>query len=157
MTTIQYIRVSSEEQAKDGHAGTQKLKLDIKHLFRDTETAKTAGRENFRKMLDFIRASKKPVILLVEKTDRLYRNMEEHLILTSLMTSKGLQIREKFSTVTLPVTKSSCIDSSISSPKTLSRISLRRSRKASIRKSKPESESSKLKPPRSIFYSWLGK
>jgi hypothetical protein len=45
-------------------------RLDIKHIFRDTETAKSAGRENFGKLLEFIGSSKKPVTLIVEKTDR---------------------------------------------------------------------------------------
>lgn len=98
---VQYIRVSSEEQSKGGSLGAQeregqdyikKTKLDCLAVFQDVETAKSAGREEFGKMLDFIKRQKKPVVLVVEKTDRLYRNIEDHVAISGLTVSKGLQV-----------------------------------------------------------------
>jgi DNA invertase Pin-like site-specific DNA recombinase len=69
---VQYIRVSSEEQAKDGHSlpaqeregglYAEKEGLIIRHVFRDVQTAKAAGREEFGKVLAFLKKQKRPGI-----------------------------------------------------------------------------------------------
>ncbi|WP_373531793.1 recombinase family protein [Vampirovibrio sp.] len=98
---IQYIRVSSEEQSKGGSLGAQEregqkyrerqnLKLVV--MFTDVETAKSAGREQFSRMTEFLKKQKKPVVLVVEKTDRLYRNYGDMELLKALVKAKGHEI-----------------------------------------------------------------
>ncbi len=101
MIYLQYIRVSSEEQAKGGSLGAQKregeayalkLGVEIEAMYCDAETAKSEGREQYGLMLDFVKKCKKPVVILVEKTDRLYRNLEDHTAIMKLISSKGLTV-----------------------------------------------------------------
>ena len=89
-----YARVSSKEQEKEGFSIPAQLKLlnsyaaeqgfqEVKE-FVDVETAKKTGRPGFNSMVDFFKKaikSKSPkepcLILLVERTDRLYRNLKD--------------------------------------------------------------------------------
>lgn len=98
---VQYIRVSSDEQSKGGSLGAQerggeqyreKQHLKLVVQFTDVETAKSAGREQFSRMIDFLKKQKKPVVLVVEKTDRLYRNYDDMVLLKSLVKAKGHEI-----------------------------------------------------------------
>jgi len=57
--------------------------------FTDSETAKKAGRTNFNEMLKSLRRDKNVNIILVEKTDRLYRNFKDYVILDEF---KGAEI-----------------------------------------------------------------
>lgn len=50
----------------------------------DVETAKIAGRKQFGEMVRFFRQNKNCWVLLVEKTDRLYRNFKDYVILEDL-------------------------------------------------------------------------
>ncbi len=85
-----YARVSSKEQEKEGYSIPAQMKLLREHAtkndlqvvqeFADAETAKKAGREQFGLMLEFLKKSKVNVIL-VEKTDRLYRNFSDYVTL----------------------------------------------------------------------------
>ncbi len=89
-----YYRVSSEEQEEDGRSLPAQLDLcrdyankhNLKVLeeFKDVETAKQAGRENFNRMLQFFRDRPTCKIVLVEKTDRLYRNLKDWITLDDL-------------------------------------------------------------------------
>jgi site-specific DNA recombinase len=82
-----YARVSSKEQEKDGFSIPAQERLlrdyaaangiEIVREFTDVETAKRAGRTGFGEMLTYLGASKDVRILLVEKTDRLYRNFRD--------------------------------------------------------------------------------
>lgn len=45
--------------------------------FVDVETAKRTGREEFGKMLAFLKLSRRCRVVLAEKTDRLYRNLKD--------------------------------------------------------------------------------
>ena len=100
-TAVIYARVSSKEQEKEGFSIPAQLKLlrgyaAEQHLtvvqeFMDVETAKRAGRTGFTAMVDFFKKqtkSKTPehscLILLVEKTDRLYRNIRDWITLDDL-------------------------------------------------------------------------
>ncbi len=56
--------------------------------FVDVETAKQAGRIAFGEMLAFLRKNRTCRILLVEKTDRLHRNLKDWVTLDEL----GLEI-----------------------------------------------------------------
>ena len=45
--------------------------------FVDVETAKTTGRKSFGEMVEFLKRSSDCRTVLVEKTDRLYRNLRD--------------------------------------------------------------------------------
>ncbi|MBS0290292.1 MAG: recombinase family protein [Proteobacteria bacterium] len=84
---VTYTRVSSKEQEKEGFSipAQQKLltsyatehQLAVVREFQDVETAKQSGRSGFADMLNFFTANKDVQVLLVEKTDRLYRNIKD--------------------------------------------------------------------------------
>ena len=87
MNCVAYHRVSSKEQEKEGFSIPAQRKLlkeyaKQKHLtivkeFTDVETAKAAGRTEFGKMISFLCEHPDVDTLLVEKTDRLYRNIRD--------------------------------------------------------------------------------
>src|SRR5262245_44425321 len=84
---VMYCRVSSKDQERDGFSipAQRKLlreyaereRLTVVREFEDVETAKQAGRTNFGRMLAFLKANPACRTLLVEKTDRLYRNARD--------------------------------------------------------------------------------
>ena len=86
-TAVAYARVSSKDQEREGFSipAQQKLLrqyarehgLVIVQEFVDVETAKQAGRGGFGEMLAFLKATPTCRIILVEKTDRLYRNFRD--------------------------------------------------------------------------------
>lgn len=94
MKAVIYARVSSSEQDKEGfsipaqlkllrnYAKTDKLK--VCREFIDVETAKTPGRVKFNEMIDFLRSNRDVLHILVEKTDRLYRNFKDFVLLEDL-------------------------------------------------------------------------
>jgi site-specific DNA recombinase len=83
-----YVRVSSKEQEESGFSIPAQRKLlqsyalenglRIVAQFEEAETAKTAGRSAFNKMLKFLRGTPDVTNVLVEKTDRLYRNFKDY-------------------------------------------------------------------------------
>ena len=86
---VLYARVSSKDQEKEGFSIPAQLRLlrdyaaskgfAIAHEFTDVETAKESGRTNFGQMLAYLK--KHPSVcrtILVEKTDRLYRNIKDY-------------------------------------------------------------------------------
>ncbi len=95
-----YARVSSAEQEKEGFSIAAQLKLlreyalennfKVVREYVDVETAKQAGRANFSEMFDFLKQEarqKKETVcraILVEKTDRLYRNLKDYVLLDDL-------------------------------------------------------------------------
>src|SRR5436305_1659462 len=89
---VLYSRVSSKEQEL-GYSITaqQELlrpygaerQLTIEE-FSDVETAKTVGRPGFSTMLDYLRKHRDCRVVLVEKTDRLYRNLKDSVSLDEL-------------------------------------------------------------------------
>ena len=97
---VLYARVSSKEQEKEGFSIPAQLKLLNKYAadkrfevvqdYVDVETAKKSGRTGFTEMIQFLRkeARGKPLspckTLLVEKTDRLYRNLKDWVTLDDL-------------------------------------------------------------------------
>lgn len=94
MTCVIYARVSSKEQEREGFSIPAQLKL-LKHYasdnrmqileeFQDVETAKQAGRAQFGKMLAFLKKHPDCGAILVEKTDRLYRNIKDWVALDEL-------------------------------------------------------------------------
>ncbi len=89
-----YTRVSSREQEAEGFSlGAQskllreyasRNELDIVRAFEDVETAKTSGRKQFGEMVKWLKKNRSCRILLVEKTDRLYRNFHDAVTLEDL-------------------------------------------------------------------------
>ncbi|PWT79039.1 MAG: recombinase family protein [Acidobacteria bacterium] len=88
-----YARVSSKDQA-EGFSIPAQLKflreyalkndLEIVSEFVDVETAKTTGRKRFGEMLTFFRRNTGCRTLIVEKTDRLYRNFRDCVTLEDI-------------------------------------------------------------------------
>lgn len=112
-----YARVSSREQEREGFSIPAQLKLlreyakknslEIIQEYSDAETAKKAGRTNYNVMLDFLKANPEIKTVLVEKTDRLYRNfkdyvtledydLEVHLVKEGSIISKNSKSHDKF-------------------------------------------------------------
>lgn len=93
---VLYARVSSAEQEKEGFSipAQQKLLRDyaaangihVEREFIDVETAKRAGRTHFVEMLDFLNRHSDVNVILVEKTDRLYRNLRDWVSLDDMDT-----------------------------------------------------------------------
>ena len=112
-----YARVSSKEQEKEGFSIPAQLKLlrdyaaarrlAVTHEYVDVETAKRTGRASFGKMIAHLRARPAMHALLVEKTDRLYRNLKDwvtldeldveiHLVKEDVILSRESRSSEKF-------------------------------------------------------------
>jgi site-specific DNA recombinase len=96
-----YARVSSKEQEKEGFSIPAQLKLlrqyatdqgfSVLQEYVDVETAKQAGRTNFTAMVEFFKKQRTlsryedaRCIILVEKTDRLYRNFKDLVTLNDI-------------------------------------------------------------------------
>jgi site-specific DNA recombinase len=89
-----YARVSSREQREEGYSIEAQVKLlratamkegfEIIREFVEVESAKVAGRKQFAEMVAFFKRNRTCRILLVEKTDRLYRNQRDALTLEDL-------------------------------------------------------------------------
>lgn len=98
---VLYARVSSKEQEQEGFSIPAQLRLlkdyaqkhgfEIVQEFVDVETAKQAGREHFGEMVGYLKENPSVQILLVEKTDRLYRNFRDYVTLDDLI-HEGLAI-----------------------------------------------------------------
>src|SRR2546428_9964030 len=94
ISSFSYSRVSSREQEREGYSIPSQRKLltgyaralgfCVEHEFIDIESAKNPGRKEFTKML---RGLEKGVcrVVLVEKTDRLYRNRTDALAFEELI------------------------------------------------------------------------
>ncbi len=89
-----YARVSSKEQEKEGYSIPAQIKLlkdyaaqegiSVTQEYIDVETAKTTGRAAFGEMVAYLRDHPMVRILLVEKTDRLYRNLKDWVTIDEL-------------------------------------------------------------------------
>ena len=85
---VLYARVSSDEQERQGFSIPAQVKLlqeyarnnniQIVKEFTESETAKKSGRKEFNAMVKFLKQSKDVKTILVEKTDRLYRNPSDY-------------------------------------------------------------------------------
>src|SRR5229473_4404920 len=91
---VLYARVSTKDQEREGFSIPAQLKLireyarnqalTILREFTDVETAKQAGRGGFGEMLTFLKANPSCRTILVEKTDRLYRNIKDWITVDGL-------------------------------------------------------------------------
>jgi DNA invertase Pin-like site-specific DNA recombinase len=93
-TAVLYARVSSREQREEGFSIEAQVKLlraaavkegiTIVQEFVEVESAKAAGRKLFNEMVSYFKHNRTCKILLVEKTDRLYRNFRDAVTLEEL-------------------------------------------------------------------------
>lgn len=90
---VLYARVSSKEQELGYSIPAQQellrsyaaqWEMRIAQEFGDAETAKTTGRPGFAAMVSYLQQHPACRILLVEKTDRLYRNFKDYLTVDEL-------------------------------------------------------------------------
>ena len=112
-----YLRVSSKDQEREGFSipAQQRLLRDyaearglrVEREFVDIETAKKAGRSGFDEMMRWLKKQKTIRTIIVEKTDRLYRNirdwvtldemkLEIHLVKENAVLSEDSRSHEKF-------------------------------------------------------------
>ena len=91
---VLYARVSSREQEREGYSIPAQIKLNndyalkrgvkIVREFIDIETAKNPGRKQFGEMVRFFEKHPNCRVVIVEKTDRLYRNFRDSVTLEDL-------------------------------------------------------------------------
>jgi DNA invertase Pin-like site-specific DNA recombinase len=114
---VLYARVSSKDQEREGFSIPAQLDLlrsyaaarsiQVFQEFVDVETAKQSGRASFGDMVAFARKQHGRLLLLVEKTDRLYRNLRDwvtideldleiHLVKEGVVLSPESRSHEKF-------------------------------------------------------------
>jgi site-specific DNA recombinase len=98
MRVVLYARVSSKDQEKEGYSIAAEERslwdyalqhgLVIVEEFVDVETAKRSGRTAFTAMLEYLKKHRATCqTILVEKTDRLYRNLKDWTTLDDLGTT----------------------------------------------------------------------
>jgi site-specific DNA recombinase len=88
---VLYARVSSKEQREEGYSIEAQVRLlrdyavkqdfVIAEEFIDVESASKSGRTGFNAMLSYLRKHPACRVILVEKTDRLYRNLKDYATL----------------------------------------------------------------------------
>jgi site-specific DNA recombinase len=114
---VLYARVSTKDQEREGYSIPAQKELletyarthhyDIVQEFVDVETAKRAGRTSFTEMVRFLKRTRSCKVVLVEKTDRLYRNLKDwvhldgmdleiHLVKEGVVLSDDSRSTEKF-------------------------------------------------------------
>ena len=84
-----YVRVSSKDQEREGFSIPAQKRLlgeyaarnalTVVKTFEEVETAKGTGRTQFRELVEFLKKAQDCRDLLVEKTDRLYRNFKDYV------------------------------------------------------------------------------
>lgn len=113
-----YARVSSNKQEREGYSIPAQIELlkeyaikndfEVIKIFQEAETAKKAGRTQFNEMLKFLNKNLDIRNILVEKTDRLQRNIKDyatlgeykhiaiHLVKEGQVISKNATSHQKF-------------------------------------------------------------
>jgi site-specific DNA recombinase len=98
---VLYARVSSKEQEQGFSIPAQAKLLEdyatskglaVVKPFIEAETAKKAGRTKFGEMLQYLRKNPGCKTVLVEKTDRLYRNLRDCVEIDDLIQKEGLEV-----------------------------------------------------------------
>ena len=94
LTAVIYARVSSKDQEREGFSIPAQLELlrsyapahgfTVLQEFVDVETAKQAGRTGFGEMIALLRKTTTCRAVLVEKPDRLYRNLKDWVTIDEL-------------------------------------------------------------------------
>jgi site-specific DNA recombinase len=102
IAAVSYARVSTREQEREGYSIPAQRKLlaeyarargfHIEREFIDVESAKNPGRKEFSNMVRLLESDGACRIVLVEKTDRLYRNRTDALAFEGLIEKRGAEI-----------------------------------------------------------------
>ena len=102
MKAVIYARVSSREQEREGYSIPAQRKLlgqyantrgfSVVREFIDIESAKNPGRKEFGAMLELLRNGAGCRVVLVEKTDRLYRNRTDSITFEELIEKNGVEV-----------------------------------------------------------------
>ncbi len=102
IAAVAYARVSSREQEREGYSIPAQRKLlaeyarkqgfSVEREFIDIESAKNPGRKEFTNMLRLLETDGACRVVLVEKTDRLYRNRTDALAFETLIEKRGVEI-----------------------------------------------------------------
>ena len=97
-----YARVSSREQEREGYSIPAQRKLlnqyayvrgfRVQQEFIDVESAKNPGRKEFGAMLRLLASDPRCRAVLVEKTDRLYRNRTDSIAFEELIEKRNVEI-----------------------------------------------------------------
>ena len=101
-SAVIYARVSSREQEREGYSIPAQRKLlneyarmrafHIVKEFIDVESAKNPGRKEFGNMLRLLQSDPECRTVLVEKTDRLYRNRTDSIAFEELIENRNVEI-----------------------------------------------------------------
>lgn len=101
-SAVIYAGVSSREQEREGYSIPAQRKLlneyarvrafRVQQEFIDVESAKNPGRKEFGNMLRLLQSDPQCRMVLVEKTDRFYRNRTHSIAFEELIESRNLEI-----------------------------------------------------------------
>jgi site-specific DNA recombinase len=101
-SAVIYARVSSREQEREGYSIPAQRKLlneyarvrgfRVQKEFIDVESAKNPGRKEFGSMLRLLQSDPQCRTVLVEKTDRLYRNRTDSIAFEELIESRNVEV-----------------------------------------------------------------
>src|ERR1700758_5801531 len=101
-SAVIYARVSSREQGREGSSFPAQRKLlneyarvrgfRVQQEFVDLESARNPGRKEFGAMLRLLRSDPQCRTVLVEKTDRLYRNRTDSIDFEELIENRNVEI-----------------------------------------------------------------
>ena len=101
-SAVIYARVSSREQEREGYSIPAQRKLlneyarvsgfRVQQEFIDVESAKNPGRKEFGAMLRLLESDPQCRAVLVEKTDRLYRNRTDSIAFEELIENRNVEI-----------------------------------------------------------------
>src|SRR5436853_5140772 len=101
-SAVIYARVSSREQERAGYSIPAQRKLlneyarvrgfRVQQEFIDVESAKNPGRKEFVAMLQLLQSDPQCRTVLVEKTDRLYRNRTDSIAFEELIENRNVEI-----------------------------------------------------------------
>lgn len=83
---------SIEAQISQGSIYAERMELEVSRVFIEKESAKDSGRPVFSEVMAYVKKQKKPVVLLVEKTDRLYRNSLDKYLIECLVKERDLEV-----------------------------------------------------------------
>lgn len=97
-----YVRVSTKDQEREGYSIPAQLRLlrdeavkkglNVVKEFKESESAGKAGRKAFLEMVELLKSDDSVKIVLVDKTDRLYRNIKDQALIADLITEQEIDL-----------------------------------------------------------------
>lgn len=83
---------SLDSQTRHGKAYATSKGFHVIEEIYTTESAFKSGRKDFNRMLERIRDVGRPMAVIVEKPDRLFRNLDDWLMVDKLIAAQGLEV-----------------------------------------------------------------